>query len=367
VVAGFHYWLADELRVVDRYAKALMRGRIVGTGVAAVRCREELTRLAVAAGRDPRELPASMRERIGKRARLHGWVLPGSEWRIEENRVLDRYVRACVRGEYPSIESAARECWKEMRGARGSFGRKLSAVRLRLLEAARAQGRQPYRRWTKDELRVAARHVSLLYEGRYRCVRQAADGCARELRQRHVSLQVAYPPRPAAAIYQRLTNLAPTYRLPRRKGEMTADEKKVVERYARALARGEFGDARVASAACLTRLRESYGRVHRVGSVSVRGVTGHSVHAVRHEMLKCLQRLKLFVLSGRSWSDEEDRLCEVWVRWHERGRTSRRLRRWRDAVEGMVDELSRRGYRRTYQAVDARLKVARRRMRGMDR
>ena len=366
-MAGFHYWLPDELRVVDRYAKALMQGRIVGTGVAAARCREELARLAVAAGRDPRELPASMRERIGMRARLHGWVLPASEWRIEENRVLDRYVRACVRGKYPSIESAARECWKEMRDARGSFGRKLSAVRLRLLEAARAQGRQPFRRWTEDELRVAARHVSLLYEGRYRYIRQAADGCARELRQRHASRRVAYPPRPATAIYQRLTNLVPTYRLPRRRGEMTADEKKVVERYARALARGEFEDARVASAACLARLRKSYGRVHRVGPVSVRGVTGHSVHTVHLEMLRCLQRLKLFVLSGRSWTDEEERMCAVWVRWHERGRTARQRRLWRDAVEGMVDELSRKGYRRSYQAVDARLKVARRRMRGMDR
>jgi len=362
--------LPDEYRVIDRYARALAQGRIARIGAASAQCREELVRLAVADGRDPRGLPASMHRQIARRGRLLGLNWAGSAWQADEKQVLDRYARECASGRYPTVAAAARACWKEMRATCSRVGRPLSGVHNRLWEAACELGRQPFRRWTAEETRVVTRHLQWLFEGRYQFVRQAAEACADEFRRRHAqgrSGTRSPPPRPATAVYERMTILAPKYRLPRRKGEMTAAERKTVEVYARALGRGQFENARVAAAACLAELRLRYGRAQRAGSVSVRRVTGHSMQTVHGELLSCLRRLRLYVLSGRRWTDEEERMCETWVRWHEHGRRARRRRLWREAVEGMVEELAHRGYRRTYQAVDARLKVARRRLRGMDR
>ncbi len=367
---GWHRWLPEEYRVVDRYAKALTQGRIAGMGIADARCREELVRMAVAAGRDPRRLPVTVRKLIYARARLRGWNWAQSVWQADETMVLEKYARQCVRGRYPTIKAAARACWKEMRATCSRVGRPLNSVRLRLWEAAHERGRQPFRRWTAEESRIMARHIRWLFEGRYHYIRQAAEACARELRRAHDRRRggaISPPPRPASAVYQRMTNAVPGLRLPRYKGRMTSVERTLIERYARALGRGEYPDARVAAAACRAELQERYRSAPQVGPVRLRAVTVPAAHTLGLGLLAAMRRLGLFVLNHRRWTEEEQHVCDAWVRWYESRRHARRHRRWRDAVEGLLEELEQKGYRRTSEAASYRLKYTRRRLSGMER
>jgi hypothetical protein len=194
-----------------------------------------------------------------------GSELPVS-WPEPERRLVGRYVRDIVQGRYDAVADAARACLKELKALRRSGGYRPAMRGLRTIvgvagalwrgtRAARQHGRRTT--WTPVEERVAVRHAKDLVMGRYGTLRQAALGCAREfeqMRERNAGALRTVWPRSLQAIESRIYDLAHVAGRARRRHRITPDEDAIYDRYAEALAAGNYRDVHPASKHCLKEL-----------------------------------------------------------------------------------------------------------------
>jgi hypothetical protein len=346
----------EEERIVSRHARDLADGRYHDAGRAAEACVVALTRMPSPV---PRRRPLSLvnvRARIYSRARRAGrsWVY--TRWHPQEDAIVRRYAEAVVSGKYPTTAAALRDCGLELQGSGRHPGRPTSAVNARLQEYVRAMGLERYPRWRETDERLYRRYLELLIEGRYKRVRDAAEACAVQFRRLHGRVRE----RSATAIYTRMNHEVSRLGLPRFKGETTPEEQRLIEVYARAADRGEYRNWLLAAEACLAQLRQLYLRARRAGPVQVRRVSGHTLSTVHSRLIETAHRLGLLGVGGRDWTRDEQKVCDAWVKWYERHRRAVRPPMWRDAAEGLQEELQQRGYGRTVCACKSRLQETRR-------
>ena len=116
----FRPWRPEEKAIRDRYVAELVEGRFRTAKLAAAACTKELARLhhrrrksPAYVGTLPRSYIAVLQE-LNHRALDLGLPRYGDKWRLQEQRLLERYARGVPSGKYGSWLEAARACHGEM-------------------------------------------------------------------------------------------------------------------------------------------------------------------------------------------------------------------------------------------------------------
>jgi hypothetical protein len=272
---------------------------------------------------------------LGARARGLGWTPADTRLAPEENRILDRYARRFLSGEFPSVHSASEQCMRELavvyRNSPTLRAKTFKTVWTDLTRRVHRKGAPSLlKRASPVEEAAVNRYVDALLRGRYAKVTDAAADYFREL-QRLWQRQ----PEPAWGGLKRDLQTA-CIRLGARAraagriaylSAWTPAETRVLERFARALARGHYCDAGQAAAACrkeLARLHVSDPRSH--GPRTQRAVWG---------MLCPLARKLGWSGAHSQLHPAEDRLLDSFVD----GLAQGRYRTQREAANACCDEL----------------------------
>jgi hypothetical protein len=145
---------------------------------AAADCRRALVRAGITCPKTDEAIG----NRINARARALGWVSVQAPWSTSGVRIIDRFARAVVSGEYPSISAAARDCLYALERA-GQFGdRTLAGLRSKLRTQVLGMGRPGSKpRWSSEELRILDRFARAVIRGAYPTLAAAAVRCGRAL------------------------------------------------------------------------------------------------------------------------------------------------------------------------------------------
>jgi len=429
-------WTRAELRVLDRHLAGLLAGSHASLAEAVRACLSEFTRLR----RSPRGSSASpprtyqtVYTRFWRDLRSSRRGSRDSFWTADEQGVVDRFVRALVRGRYRRAQDAAEACHREFARLRqlhplvwrARTPRTVGGVFMRVVEGARAAGRDSQRvRWTDAELAVLNRHARALACGRFRDARAAAASCHAEInrlvprpprrvrtgvcvrlelathvlgwhmddtrwlpgerdllekyalvaaRGKEVTIRASAQACQAAIarLYQRFRARHPsdrdgyvqrTYKtihsyIEQRAGELgrkvdarwSAEEDAAMGRYALALLDGQYRDGKAAARACrreLATLRRGWREAdpHRYSRTRMR-----SYCAVRHRIVE-LAHAHERRWPKTAWNKEELAIMRSWLPWYRRHRGSRGFPAMRVAAEGIQEELESLGSRRSVAA-----------------
>ncbi len=377
-------WTPPEDRVIARYARALIRRRFLTVHEAALECSHEFERLRAgesgpAWAAVTRNLKA-IETRLYRRALAAGYVRRRFRVTPAEHAVYNRYARSLADGRYRNLAWAARDCLKALVRLRrqGSAmihtpSRRLSAVSLQLSARAQKLGWSwVASRWRPEEREILDRHVRVLAGREHPLLEPIARDCFNEL-------EALYRRRRAEEPASRLAYLPRTYRTiltyllrwSREQGrtvlpEWSAQEDKIVGRFARALIEAKYADAPTAARACrveLARLRRQW---RADDPARFKGTQPRSLPAVYSQLCKLAHGLNQR-WPKTAWTDAEVQVCRQWIRWYERHRGARRLKTWDTVAEGMQEELERINSRRSLAACQARFSRELRRARGMAR
>jgi len=402
-------WSAQELKVVDRFARAVIAGRYAGAGVALSACHEALSR-----GTRMRRTRAAVRQKLRERAHVLGWSPPPRIWKRTEQRVVERFARAVAGGKYTDASTAVHDCRQALAKAHVPRLHSDEALVARIRAAARMLGRSVRQPWTPEEIQVVDRFAREVVAGGYRSAHAAAGRCAEmvartaqtarrsdervrsKLSQRICLIsgrgQDTWPRREAAVVdrfaravaagryrsvpaaladcrralaargrvparghrevLERLWERTALFQ-PRYARRMTAGEQAVIERFAGAVAAHRYPSVASAVRDCWRALLERPGRTEEEPARSLRAVAG---------WLKLLARdIGRYKISGRRWTDAEERVNRKWVRVFARHREGRGRANLDTAAAMMRAELARLGYFRTGAACYTRIYAAYRR------
>lgn len=355
-------WSSREHAAVDRYARALGRGRYHDASDAAAACRQALERVWQShASLRPRTL-AQAQSRLRLRGRMLGVHGANQKWSRDETRLLEPFVQAYLHGEFPSVRAAAQACYRALPLR---IRRRRSAVTVyhRLFPLARARGLPRLTRATdRSEDETLDRYVRALHGGRYRYVRDAASACLAELNRRSGK---GARPRTLTWVELALHRRSAATGLPRIRNFLTPTERKLLERYARKVDRGELPDWLTAARQCLTAIQRYYARALRRRPDAPRRVTSHSIHTIHTEILELAHRLNLRGPRCVRWSVEEAKVLLSWLKWYRRYRRVVRLKPLKEASAGLREDLDKIGSSRTLAACRCRLLLYNRRTQGM--
>jgi hypothetical protein len=361
---------AVEMRVVERYVRYLGQGRYPDALRAAEACSREMEALRARSARPGRaggwpvtpRTALQIQRRIWSLGRQSGLGWSRVQWTVEEDRIIKRYSRALVRSARPKSMAATRACRLELFQA---YRRKAPGVResstrsdvrslLRLYHRVRywaLKSGQSLRRdpWNRRELAVLNRHVQALFDGKYRYMRDATDGCWRELQR----LRLSRRPRTLSAVREHLVPFVTRRRLPRFRALWTQAEDAVIERYARAVESGRYRSWSRAAFASVDGLNRLYARLGQSRTIRVEH---RSSSPILGRMLKIVHRLGIKGPVRRLWSEAENRVLRDWLSWYMRRRGTRRLSPMQTAAEGVQEDLAAIGFARTCGACRIRLK-----------
>jgi hypothetical protein len=168
----------EEVRVIDRFSRALTRNEYAHGTAAVADCRRALARAGVGGRRSDDSIAC----RINAGARALGRISKFRVWSVPGVRIIDRFARAIVSGRYPSIAAATRDCRRALERA-GQFGiRTEGGLRAKLRVQARAMGKPEFRsRWNDEELRILDGFARAIIRGTYPTIPAAAARCRRAL------------------------------------------------------------------------------------------------------------------------------------------------------------------------------------------
>jgi hypothetical protein len=220
-------------------------------------------------------------------------------WNVEEQRVLDDYLRALYAGRFRRLRPAADACAREMRQ-----------------HFAQGNGSEA------EDSRVAGRHSP-------------------------------------GAVYHAMVHAAMRLGLPRFNAETTPAERRLYEKHARRVAAGNSKTCLEAARDCQTELRRLFHRIGRASPLRIMRLAGHPLKTVHQGILEAADRLGL-QFPGRRWLPAEQRIFEGWLRWYDRYHHIRRLEPLREAANGLSEDLAKKGFRRSVCACRERLVTARR-------
>jgi hypothetical protein len=240
--------------VLDRFAREVAAGRYPGAKAAM----PDLERALEQAGVSSRRGFDSLRLRLGEKARALGWSAGAPRYAKGELAVFRRVARAMVRGEYPSAGSAVPRCRQELAKAGMRSDRTTIGLTHALWEEARALGWGVHRvRWRAGECRIGDRFALAVAAGKYRDAAAAVADCRRALRR-------LGPVRLSRSMVQTwLARRARQLGRPPVLIRLTPVEKGVLERFARAVAGGEYPGALAAVGDCRREMVRAGGPVAR--------------------------------------------------------------------------------------------------------
>lgn len=365
--SGFHTyrapWTTQEMRVLRRYAQAIVAHRYPGIAKAATDCCAELELLR---RRDPSRSALrsadGVRKTLGGMARASGWSLTGSRLTAEETRLLDRYVEAVERGRFPGVLAAARACYREFEqlrvGRPAIFPKKLTTLQHYIWRKWRERNQPRVTQWRSDEDEVIDRYVMAVLAGRYENATQAAAGCQREIAGR----SPANASRTRRAIAIRICQKAARLGQPRPFRDWTAEEEATIDRFAQDLVAGRFRRVADAVEPCRVALHTQSVKLGRAKGLSPGSIAWRSAPAVRGRLHIRARELGRRRPSNRRWSAEERQTLARWVRWYSRYRRVRRLLPLNEAALGLQNDLTKMGSKRTLETCKGHLGETRHRL-----
>jgi hypothetical protein len=268
-----HLWTDEELRLLERHASALARGKYPGIATAA-RCYKAACRRA---GLAVRHQDNSISTRISVRAHALGYDSsranppPGPE----ELRIVTGFSRALARGRYSCGQAAAPDCLRALSRA-GLEWRRPEYRLVDLIKAeARRLGWQTYKRWSEQDNETVREFARALAAGRYPTVKAALRACLKSLRSTGRQKRLAEGnlrwrfSRCFVDIYGRLWR--PSW---------SPEELRILDRFARASIRGRYPSVAAAARDCGVAL-ERAGLTGHGGGRGLRTKFLQRVHEIR--------------------------------------------------------------------------------------
>jgi len=182
---GRYRWSKQEMAIVRRFARDVVKGRQRSVRAAARDCVREFERL-----RSGPNLPAwlapprtwvTVRDRIYAEARAQRPAPVLKRWGGEEHGMLDDFARQDIAGTYRTAGAAAAEYIRARRERGLPQERTLCAVRARIaIRAARLGRHVPRRFLTPSEETLLQPYVDDVVAGRYRTATEAAQAFGRD-------------------------------------------------------------------------------------------------------------------------------------------------------------------------------------------
>jgi len=237
-----HLWSREELRLVKRHASGLARGEYRDARTAV----SHIKRVLVKAGRRVRHPDSVFQARVYDSVREMGLQLASRRLGPTQAALIDRFGRALARNEYASGESAAAECSRAC--VRAGIACHRSQARLAVIIRARARtmGWMPVQLpWNATGARVIDRFAQALVSGEHPSIAAAVRVCGETLK-----CAGELENRSEAGLYATLRIRAIRRGLPLSKPRWTPDEMRIVDRFARAIVRGEYPTASAAQSRC---------------------------------------------------------------------------------------------------------------------
>lgn len=163
-------WSPEEYLLVDEHVRGILHGRFSDTRQAGIACLKKIAQLHRAhpdvwGASSPRTLLGVV-WRVAQRMRTLGAIRGDSRWTLPERRILDRYSRAALKGEYRFLSMARVACWRELFQLHQKLMRKVGfgqvvparsqtsvAAQLRLRAFALGRPRRGLD-WTPQEMRI---------------------------------------------------------------------------------------------------------------------------------------------------------------------------------------------------------------------
>ena len=357
--------LVEAQPTIGKFVRALAQGDYPDARVAAAACRAALRRThrrrTVAA-------LGTLTAHILREARPMKLAYAKARWSSDDERIVRRYARGFVSGQFASARKAAARCQQEAetRGRRGAHRRSFYCYYWKLLALARSMD-LPYihRVWRPAERRVLERYMRRLLAGKFRYTRDAAAACTQELAELdsratdRTAGSRRRPPRRNKAVYAELARMVAQIGLPRYKGAWTKSELEILERYARATERGEYRRWTDAADAAMSELHKLYARG---GDHRVTRLAGRRKSDVAQQMWVLARRLHLSGPHTQRWTPPEERILRKWVKLYHEGHQPGRRGPIRAVSEGLRDELRNAGFTRLPSACRCRLTEGRRKL-----
>ena len=221
------HWSRAELRIVERHAQALARGRFRDGGAAAAACHAQIRQLVP---QHPARTRVAVRRKLEDRAQELGWSWPETRFLPRERALLDEYTRRAATGKGVSLKSLVNECharivkvYEHLASSRtsarvGYEPPDRTAVESYIERRAPRLGRRLMSRWRADEDAVVDRHALALLNGKYEDAHTAARACTEELARLRTSWRKSDSRRYARvlsrtgeAVHTRICELARTH------------------------------------------------------------------------------------------------------------------------------------------------------------
>ena len=254
------FWTDQERRLLERHASALACGECPKSS-AAVR---EIKRAFERAGLGVRHPDSAIRDLVNVRSRALGRPRYSVAFSPGEDRVIDRFSRALARNEYPHGTAAVADCHRALARAGITHRRSDRALALRINTGARALGWTlgPVA-WSASGARIVDRFAQALVSGRYPSIVAAARACRYAL-ERAGQLGNRTDGGLRAKLRKQALAMGKAGSRPR----WSAEELRILYRFARAIIRGAYPTASAAAEPC----RRALERAGLPGHARVRAV-----------------------------------------------------------------------------------------------
>ena len=221
-------WTRPELRLLDRYARALANGRYPSVRAAVPLLQRELAELRRQGKGGPkaRGYDGIMHKLLARSRELGRRVVKLVDFAPEEERVIGAYAGAFQKGRYPSVQAAVRACRQEFARLRRhrprpgwlAVSRSFNSIATRLLEVVHERGVGPLRprasRPERDKIDGYVRRV-LAGELSYNAAAREYLTEVSRLRERYPGLEWVQHHRPHCGVVSIIGRLC---RLARRQG-----------------------------------------------------------------------------------------------------------------------------------------------------
>jgi len=292
-------WRRVEDHVVDRFARAIVRGRYRNVKEALPGCQRELGLVVPA----KRRADTAVAWRVLCRAYDFGLPRRKHFWTDPELRLLKRHASALARGEYPNARTAVR-LYKHACEQAGIAARHPdNVIQARVGILARAMGREPATpRFCPKELRVIAGFNRALARNEYPYGKAAVADCLQALARAgfvHRRSETKIATRINAGAWK--TGWRGKF------AQWDASGMRIVEQFARALIAGRYPSIAAASRAC----QKSLERVGRFGT--------HTEGGLASKLRKIALAMRKSQFLPR-WRRDELRIVDRFARARIRGR-----------------------------------------------
>jgi len=245
-------WTPEEDRLARDFARAVVAGRYRRVSQAIPDFQRELARTGLPA----RHTTTSISTRLYRLTHALGRRVCQQRWNEAEVGIARQFGQAFAQGKYRHSGAAVADCRRALAAVGRAAGYSHTSIRNRILRHAHQAGLPLWAKaWKPKETRILTRYAQALARGEYSTARQASDACQQEL---GASSQLPGRTFPAVRFQLMSRARADGWHREIRRPRLTADERRIIDRYARRIAAGRITPATAALRPCrreLARLR----------------------------------------------------------------------------------------------------------------